>query len=66
VELRNRLTRSAARMRTHLDLMVDDLPAHPTAIGTPILAAWSAKEDLLDPLGRTNLWSAPYDAHVMR
>jgi transposase len=50
-ELRNRLTRSAARMHAkHLDPMVDDLHALPTAIGTPILVAWNAKEDLLDLL----------------
>lgn len=50
-ELRNRLTRSAARMHaTHLDPMVDDLHALPTGIGTPILTAWNAKEDLLDLL----------------
>jgi transposase len=50
-ELRNRLTRSAARMHEkHLDPMIDDLRALPTGIGTPILAAWNAKEDLLDLL----------------
>lgn len=50
-ELRNRLTRSAARMNAeHLDPMIDDLHALPTGIGTPILAAWNAKEDLLDLL----------------
>jgi transposase len=50
-ELRNRLTRSAARMQaTHLDPMIDDLHALPTGIGMPILAAWNAKEDLLDLL----------------
>ncbi|HEX5401686.1 MAG TPA: ISL3 family transposase [Pseudonocardiaceae bacterium] len=50
-ELRNRLTRSAARMHAkHLDPMVDDLQALPPRIGQPILAAWNAKEDLLDLL----------------
>jgi transposase len=50
-ELRNRLTRSAARMHAkHLDPMVDDLQALPARIGEPILAAWNAKEDLLDLL----------------
>jgi transposase len=50
-ELRNRLTRSAARMHEkHLDPMIDDLLALPTTIGTSILAAWNAKEDLLDLL----------------
>jgi transposase len=49
-ELRNRLTRSAARMHaSQLDPMVDDLHAL-GRIGTPILAAWNAKEDLLDLL----------------
>jgi transposase len=50
-QLRNRLTRSAARMRAdHVDALVDDLTALPTAIGQPILHAWNAKEDLLDLL----------------
>lgn len=47
-ELRNRLTRSAARVHAdHLDPMVDDLKALPKKIGAPILAAWNAKEDLM-------------------
>ena len=50
-ELRNRLTRSAARMHEkHLDPMIDDLRALPAAIGAPILDACNAKEDLLDLL----------------
>ncbi|WP_433351483.1 ISL3 family transposase [Microtetraspora malaysiensis] len=50
-ELRNRLTRSAARMHgSQLDPMIDDLMALPKRIGVPILAAWNAKEDLLDLL----------------
>jgi transposase len=50
-ELRNRLTRSAARMRgEHVDALLDELSALPAAIATPILAAWNAKEDLLDLL----------------
>ena len=50
-ELRNRLTRSGARMHArHLDPMVDDLRSLPKKIGRPILAAWNAKEDLLDLL----------------
>lgn len=56
-ELRNRLTRSAARMRAeHVDELVDDLATLPATISTPILAAWNAKEDLLDLLAtaRTN------------
>jgi transposase len=50
-ELRNRLTRSAAKVHAdHLDAMVDDLKALPKKIGVPILAAWNAKEDLMDLL----------------
>lgn len=50
-ELRNRLTRAAARMHAkHLDAMVDDLRALPKKIGEPILAAWNVKEDLMDLL----------------
>ncbi|MEU4235677.1 ISL3 family transposase [Nonomuraea sp. NPDC026600] len=50
-ELRNRLTRSAARMHgSQLDPMIDDLMALPKRLGTPILTAWNAKEDLLDVL----------------
>jgi transposase len=50
-ELRNRLTRSAARMRgEHVDALCDELPRLPAAIAAPILAAWNAKEDLLDLL----------------
>jgi transposase len=49
-ELRNRLTRSAARMHAdHLDAMVDDL-AELGTLGADLLAAWNAKEDLLDLL----------------
>jgi len=50
-ELRNRLTRNASRM--HGDLVADlegELKDLPTRIGAPILAAWNAKEDLLDLL----------------
>lgn len=48
---RNRLTRSAARMRAeHVDRMADTLDNLPTKIGAPILTAWNAKEDLLDLL----------------
>jgi transposase len=50
-ELRNRLTRSAARMcGEYVDALLDELAGLPTAIGTPITAAWHAKEDLLDLL----------------
>jgi transposase len=39
-ELRNRLTRSAARMRgEHVDELVDEISALPAAIAIPILAA---------------------------
>jgi transposase len=40
----------------HVDELVDDLNALPTTIASPILAAWNAKEDLLDLLAtaRTN------------
>ena len=49
--LRNRLTRSAARMHAdHLDPMVEDLTALPKKIGQPIPAAWNVKEDLMDLL----------------
>src|SRR5258708_37971959 len=34
----------------HLDPMVDDLRSLPKKIGLPILAAWNAKEDLMDLL----------------
>lgn len=50
-ELPNRLTRPAARIRgEHVDALVDGHSALPAAIATPILAAWNAKEDLLDLL----------------
>lgn len=50
-ELRNRLTRSAARMRAeHVDELEAELAALPKRIGAPILTAWNAKEDLLDLL----------------
>jgi transposase len=50
-ELRNRLTRSAARMRgEHVDALLDDLSNLPEPIAAPITTAWHAKEDLLDLL----------------
>ncbi len=50
-ELRNRLTRSAARMRgEHVDALLDELACLPRAVGVPITTAWNAKEDLLDLL----------------
>jgi transposase len=49
--MRNRLTRSAARMSgKHVDRLADTLEALPATIGAPILTAWNAKEDLLDLL----------------
>ncbi|MFI7336294.1 ISL3 family transposase [Micromonospora aurantiaca (nom. illeg.)] len=49
--MRNRLTRSAARMPgKHVDRLIDTLEALPATIGAPVLAAWNAKEDLLDLL----------------
>lgn len=49
--MRNRLTRSAARMPgKHVNRLVDTLEALPATIGAPILTAWNAKEDLLDLL----------------
>ena len=46
--MRNRLTRSAARMNgKHVARRVDTLAALPVRISAPILAAWNAKEDLL-------------------
>jgi transposase len=53
-ELRNRLTRSAARMHANqLDPMVEDLQNLPAPIGVPILAAWNCKKDLMDLLALT-------------
>ncbi|MFF5206362.1 transposase [Streptosporangium sp. NPDC000396] len=50
-ELRNWLTRSAARMHGfQLDPMIDDLHTLTKKVGQPILDAWNAKEDLLDLL----------------
>lgn len=56
---RNRLTRSATRMRAeHVDRLTDTLSNLPTKIGTPILTAWNAKEDLLDLLALARTHSA--------
>jgi HPt (histidine-containing phosphotransfer) domain-containing protein len=50
-ELRNRLTRAAARMRgEHVDALLDELSTLPEAIAAPITSAWHAKEDLRDLL----------------
>ncbi|MFJ6956309.1 ISL3 family transposase [Micromonospora aurantiaca (nom. illeg.)] len=63
--MRNRLTRSAARMPgKHVDRLVDTLDALPAAIGAPILAAWNAKEDLLDLLAVAR--TQPNREHVHR
>ncbi|MGC5033965.1 ISL3 family transposase [Micromonospora sp. DT229] len=63
--MRNRLTRSAARMSgKHVDRLVDTLDALPAAIGAPILAAWNAKEDLLDLLAVAR--TQPNREHVHR
>ncbi|WP_407566963.1 ISL3 family transposase [Polymorphospora sp. A560] len=63
--MRNRLTRSAARMPgKHVDRLVDTLDALPAAIGAPILAAWNAKEDLLDLLATAR--TQPNREHVHR
>jgi Transposase len=54
-ELRNGLTRSAAKMHANqLDPMVEALTCRPKAIGVPILAAWNVKEDLMDLLALTD------------
>jgi transposase len=53
-QIRNRLTRSAARMNgKHVDRLADTLDTLPAKIGAPILTAWNAKEDLLDLLATT-------------
>ncbi|MER6578261.1 transposase [Nonomuraea sp. NPDC001023] len=58
-ERRNRLPRSAARMHgSQLDPMVDDLMALPRRIAVPVLAAWNAKEDLLDLLSLARTYPA--------
>ncbi|MEV5766112.1 ISL3 family transposase [Micromonospora sp. NPDC052213] len=52
-ELRNRLTRAAARMSGDLVAELEgELKGLPPRIGIPILAAWNAKEDLRDLLAR--------------
>jgi transposase len=63
--MRNRLTRSAARMSgKHVDRLVDTLQSLPTTIGAPILAVWNAKEDLLDLLAIAR--TQPNREHVHR
>ncbi|MGS2620186.1 ISL3 family transposase [Micromonospora sp. LZ34] len=63
--MRNRLTRSAARMSgKHVDRLADTLEALPAKIGAPILAAWNAKEDLLDLLATAR--TQPDREHVHR
>ncbi len=64
-QLRNRLTRCAARMPgEHVNALVDELSTLPAAIATPILSAWNAKEDLLDLLALAR--SHPDRAQVAR
>lgn len=54
-ELRNRLTRSAAKTKgALLDPMIDDLQALPKETGQPIIKAWNCKEDLMDLLALTH------------
>jgi len=54
-ELRNKLTRSAAKTNASLlDPMIDDLKALPREIGEPIIKAWNCKEDLMDLLALTH------------
>jgi transposase len=63
-ELRNRLTRSATRMRgKYVDALLDELSHLPTPIGEPITAAWHAKEDLLDLLARARTHPNREDIH---
>jgi transposase len=64
-DLRNRLTRSARRMRAdRVDKLCDEIAGLPAGLSTPILTAWNAKEDLLDllALARTN----PDREHIAR
>jgi transposase len=64
-ELRNRLTRSAAKTKgTVLDPMIDDLRALPKEIGEPIIKAWNCKEDLMDLLALTH--THPSRAEIYR
>jgi transposase len=48
----------------HVDRLADTLAALPAAIGTPILAAWNAKEHLLDLLATAR--TQPDREHVHR
>lgn len=64
-ELRNRLTRSAAKTSgALLDPMIDDLRALPKEIGEPIIKAWNCKEDLMDLLALTH--THPSRAEIYR
>nr|WP_242624810.1 transposase [Krasilnikovia cinnamomea] len=64
-DLRNRLTRSARRMHgERVDRLCDDLARLPAAISTSVLAAWNAKEDLLDLLAIAR--TRPDREHVTR
>ena len=64
-DLRNRLTRSAPGCAPSTSTSsAPNSPSYPPRIGVPILAAWNAKEDLLDllALARTH----PDREHVAR
>ena len=64
-ELRNRLTRNAAKMSgVHVDELCDQFEALPTKIGKPILVVWNAKEDLLDLLATAR--SNPNREHIAK
>lgn len=64
-ELRNRLTRSAAKTKAALlDPMINDLRALPKEIGEPIIKAWNCKEDLMDLLALTH--THPSRAQIYR
>ena len=64
-DLRNRLTRSARRMRAErVDKLCDEIAQLTAGISGPVLTAWNAKEDLLDllALARTH----PDREHIAR
>jgi len=64
-DLRNRLTRSAKRMRAdRVDKLCDQIAGLPAGISTPVLTAWNAKEDLLDLLALAR--TMPNREHVAR
>jgi transposase len=64
-DLRNRLTRSARRMRgERVDILCDEISALPTTIAAPVLTAWNAKEDLHDLLALAR--TSPDREHTAR